>query len=103
MARLSRLEFCYIGQHGIDERAMGHDSITAEQERWTEHNAYTIQSSVLQGLKRALGLKDVRKAIRTKRTPTHKPQPMDNGSSHAQFVGVLDNPRKAQPRARARK
>lgn len=38
------------GQHGIDERAMGHNPGTAAEERATEHNAWSVQSYVSKGL-----------------------------------------------------
>jgi hypothetical protein len=38
------------GQHGVDERAAGRDPVTASEERATEHNAYSVASSVFQGL-----------------------------------------------------
>ena len=38
------------GQHGIDERAMGRDPKTAQEDRTTEHNAWSVQSYVSKGL-----------------------------------------------------
>jgi hypothetical protein len=38
------------GQHGIDERALGHNPDTVQQDRWSEHNAWTVQSYISMGL-----------------------------------------------------